>query len=252
MFTRHGCLLLHVLAPMMRSLAQDNSKVVMLSSCSFLRDSDHFAGSCGPLFHQNPQMTLRPAAAISSGTWRNDKKPISVWSGDMTDSGYPNEPIELEVYSGGWGVLRTEYGWFPVSGFAAAGSALNFKLDASQEAAPSALDLKIVQKAAEILAKEGVWNREDNRKCPVNASKWSIYCALEKAEVEVTGGFHHRRPAAEIVREIVDERTASRNYHHRLMEYNNDPTTHLQDVQSLFQEAEARIRKSSIVEAGTR
>ena len=251
MFTRHGCLLLHVLAPMMRSLAQDNSKVVMLSSCSFLRDSDHFAGSCGPLFHQNPQMTLRPAAAISSGTWRNDKKPISVWSGDMTDSGYPNEPIELEVYSGGWGVLRTEYGWFPVSGFAAAGSALNFKLDASQEAAPSALDLKIVQKAAEILAKEGVWNREDNRKCPVNASKWSIYCALEKAEVEVTGGFHHRRPAAEIVREIVDERTASRNYHHRLMEYNNDPTTHLQDVQSLFQEAEARIRKSSIVEAGT-
>lgn len=251
MFSRYGCLLLLALAPIVRSLAQDHSKAVMLSSCSFHRDGDHLAGSCGPLFHQNPQMTLRPAAAISSGTWRNDKKPISVWSGDMTDSGYPNEPMELEVYSGTWGVLRTEYGWFPVSGFIAADSTLNFKLDASQEIAPSVLDLKIVQKAAEILATEDAWNRADNRKCPANASKWSIYCALEKAEVEVTGGFHHRRPAAEIVREIVDERTASRNYHHRLMEYNNDATTHLQDVQSLFLEAEARIKKSLIVEAGT-
>ena len=249
MFSRYGCLLLLALAPIMR--AQDHSKAVMPSSCSFHRDGDHLAGSCGPLFHQNPQMTLRPAAAISSGTWRNDKKPISVWSGDMTDNGYPNEPMELEVYSGNWGVLRTEYGWFPVSGFIAADSTLNFKLDASQEVAPSVVDLKIVQKAAEILATEDAWNRDDNRKCPANASKWSIYCALEKAEIEVAGGLHHRRPAAEIVREIVDERTASRNYHHRLMEYNNDATTHLHDVQSLFLEAEARIKKSPIVEAGT-
>jgi hypothetical protein len=28
------------------------------------------------------------------------------------------------------------------------------------------------------------------------------------------------------------------------MEYNNDPTTHLQDVQSLFQQAETRITMS--------
>jgi hypothetical protein len=178
-------------------------------------------------------------------------KPSSIWSGDVTYGGDPNEPMELEVYSGNWGVLRTEYGWFPVSGFVAAGATLNFKLDASQEVPPSALDLKIVQKAAEILATEAVWNREDDRKCPAIASKWSIYCALEKAEVELTGGLHHRRPAAEIVREIVDERTADRNYHHRLMEYNNDATTHLQDIQSLFLQTEAKIRNSPIVKAGT-
>jgi hypothetical protein len=251
MFSRYVCLLLFASVPIVRPLAQDSSKAVLLSGCSFHRDGDHFDGSCGSLFHQNPQMTLRSATAMTSGVWRNDKKPISVWSGDMTDSGYPNEPMELEVYSGDWGVLRTEYGWFPVSGFVAADSTLNFKLDASQEVAPSALDLKIVQKAAEILATEDAWNRADNRKCPANASKWSIYCALERAEVEVTGGLHHRRPAAEIVREIVDERTASRNYHHRLIEYNNDATTHLQDVQSLFLEAEAKIKKSPIVEVST-
>jgi hypothetical protein len=44
------------------------------------------------------------------------------------------------------------------------------------------------------------------------------------------------------VREIVDERTKTRNYHHRMMDYNNDPTTTLADVRSLFAEAIARIK----------
>jgi hypothetical protein len=167
-------------------------------------------------------------------------KPVSVWSGDMTDHGYPNAPLELEIYTGNWGVLRTEYGWFPVSDFVA-NSNLSFRLDCTQEAKPNSLDLSILEKAAEILSAEASWNRADNRKCPADATTWSIYCSLEKAEIEVTGGFHHRRPAAKLVRKIVDERTRNRDYHHRLMEYNNDPITHLQDVQSLFKEAESEI-----------
>ena len=213
------------------------------SSCQFHRVDDHFVGSCGPLFDQNPVMTLRSAPSITTGTWRNDMKPVSVWSGDITDNGYPNAPLELEIYAGNQGVLRTEYGWFPVSDFVA-NSDLSFRLDSTQEVKPNTLDLDIVKKAAEILSTEAVWNRTDNRKCPADAKTWSIYCSLEKAEVEVTGGFHHRRPAAEIVRKIVDERARSRNYHHRLMEYNNDPATHLRDVQTLFQEAEAQIKNS--------
>jgi hypothetical protein len=57
----------------------------------------------------------------------------------------------------------------------------------------------------------------------------------------VTGGFAHRRPALEVVRTIVDERTAHRNYDHRLMDYNNDLRTQLGDVKSLFDEALARM-----------
>jgi hypothetical protein len=44
------------------------------------------------------------------------------------------------------------------------------------------------------------------------------------------------------VREIVDERTKARNYNHRMMDYNNDPTTTPADVRSLFAEALARIK----------
>lgn len=236
------CLLLFLSLPVELVAAQTPGNNIR-SDCQFHRAGDHFIGSCGSLFDQNPVMTLRPGSSIITGTWRSDIKPVSVWPGDMTDRGYPNAPLELEIYAGNWGVLRTEYGWFPVSEFVA-NSTLSFKLDSTQPVKSSSLDLSIVEKAAEILSTEDAWNRADNRKCPADATKWSIYCALEKAEVEVAGGSHHRRPAAEIVRKIVDERTANRGYHHRLMEYNNDPTTHLQDVQTLFKEAELEIKNS--------
>lgn len=234
------CLPLFLSFPVGLATAQASNSQIR-SNCQFHRTDDHFIGSCGSLFGQNPVITLRSAPSVTTGAWRSDIKPVSVWSGDMTDHGYPNAPLELEIYSGNWGILRTEYGWFPVSGFVA-NSNLSFRLDPTQAAKASALDLSILERAAEILSTEAAWNRTDNRKCSADATTWSIYCSLEKAEIEVTGGFHHRRPAAELVRKIVDERTRNRDYHHRLMDYNNDPTTHLQDVQSLFKEAESEIK----------
>jgi len=210
------------------------------SRCRFQPAGDHYLGSCGLLFGQNPAMTLHAASSISTGIWRDDLQPISVWSGDMTDEGYPNAPLELEIYKDGWGVLRSEYGWFRVTEFRSSPET-SFLLDASGEVKTNLLDKKIIARAGRILSTEKAWNRADNRKCSKNATSWSIYCAMEKAAVEVTGGFHHRRPAMELVREIVDERTAGRHYHHRLIDYNNDPTTSLADVQSLFKEALARI-----------
>lgn len=49
-------------------------------------------------------------AAVTTGVWRDDIHPASVWAGDMTDQGYPNARLELEIYADGTGVLRTEYG----------------------------------------------------------------------------------------------------------------------------------------------
>jgi len=159
----------------------------------------------------------------------------------MTDAGNPNWPVELELYSGGTGIIRTELGWYYVVGFARTDTLVQFEMDTTSEVAPSELDRQILRRAAVLLSSEARWNRADNRKCPSSATTWSIYCAVERASIEVAGGFHHRRPAAELVRELVDQRTKGRGYHHRLMDYNNDPTTRLSDVQSLFSEAQARI-----------
>jgi hypothetical protein len=214
-----------------------------LSHCTFQHVGDHFVGGCGRIFDQTPAITLKPAAGITTGIWRSDIHPSEVWSGDMTDQGNSNAVLELEIYPGEWGVLRTAYGWYPVTHFVS--SPMAFDLDASNEShevAPNLLDEKIVQEAAQLLSTPATWNRVDNRNCPASATTWSIYCAMIKAAISVTGGSHHRRPAMEAVRGIVDERTATRNYHHRLMDYNNDPTTTLGDVQSLFSEALTRMR----------
>jgi hypothetical protein len=152
------------------------------------------------------------------------------------------DDVEIEIYAGGTGVIRTYDGWYPVSGLEARDSMLRFQIDTAHEVLPNELDREILQHAAAIITSDAVWNRADNRKCPPNATTWSIYCAEERASIEVTGGFHHRRPALELVREIVDERTQKKTYPHRLMGYNNDPTTHLEDVRSLFAEAISRIK----------
>jgi hypothetical protein len=129
-----------------------------------------------------------------------------------------------------------------VSVFESGASALRFTVDAEHEVAPNALDREVVQRAASILTNDAVWNRAENRECAPSVTTWSIYCAIERASRDVARGFHHRRPALELVRKIVDERTQDRSYDHRLMDYNNDPSTHLADVRSLFAEAVARIK----------
>jgi hypothetical protein len=188
---------------------------------------------------------MRAEKAISTGTWRKDLRPDSAWGVEAKGSESLSQPMEIEVYSGGSGVFRTAVGWFPVSGFVQARDTLKFDLDVTKQVPPNDLDRAVVQRAASILSSDAVWNRADDRDCKADARTWSIYCALERATVQVTGGFHHRRPALEVVRAIVDERAAGRGYEHRLMDYNNDPATHLQDVQSLFTEALARIERAS-------
>jgi len=153
------------------------------------------------------------------------------------------DAVEIEIYDGGIGVIRTYEGWFPVTGFSTNAATLHFRFDGKHEVPPNAADKAILERASQVIVSDAVWNRADDRKCPANATTWSIYCAVERAMIEVTGGFNHRRPAGQLIREIVDERSANRNYSHRMMDYNNDPQTVLADVRSLFAEAIARIKR---------
>jgi hypothetical protein len=211
-------------------------------TCTLHRSGGEWVGPCGTLIEdERTSLSIAPAAAITSGVWRRGETPSAVWAGTVIVGQEAATPVEIEVYGDGTGAIRTQFGWFPVSHFVAATDSLHLDIDSSREVAPSSVDREIVERAAQILSSDRVWNRADDRHCPGDATKWSIYCAMEKATVEVTGAFHHRRPALQVVRAIVDQRTTGRPYDHRLMDYNNDPTTHLGDVQSLFAEAIERI-----------
>jgi len=96
------------------------------------------------------------------------------------------------------------------------------------------LDLQIVRNARAILDAPAKWNRADNRKCPADATTFSLYCALQKATVEAGRSFEHRGAALQEIRFVIDEITISREYDHRLMDYNNDPRTTFADIQDVF------------------
>ena len=104
-------------------------------------------------------------------------------------------------------------------------------------------DVRILQRAEQILDSPAKWNRNDNRNCPADAKTFSLYCAIERATDEITGHFAHREAAMQEARFVVDSVAANRNYEHRLMNYNNDPTTTLADIQHVLRTAEANIEK---------
>ena len=147
------------------SVAATPKDSTALSTCTFAGDSA-VTGSCGRLFDQTPKMTLRRTHSVVGGAWRSGASPQADWYGDMTDQGFPNAPIQLQIYGGGSGILQTIYGWFSVTQYRTTPSGIAFDLDGLHEVSPDALDAQIIRRAAEILSSPAVWNRADDRKCP--------------------------------------------------------------------------------------
>jgi hypothetical protein len=105
-------------------------------------------------------------------------------------------------------------------------------------------DVRILQKAGALLKDESVWNRADDRDCADDEAtgKRSLFCALQKACVEVLGTYDHRRVALQEVRFAVEDATRGQKFEHRLRDFNNLPTTRLVDVKAVLQVATARVK----------
>jgi hypothetical protein len=105
-------------------------------------------------------------------------------------------------------------------------------------------DLRILLKTAELLKDESVWNRKDDRDCDDDEAtgKRSLFCALQKACIEVLGAYDHRRVALQEVRFAVEDATRGQDFEHRLRDFNNLPTTRLADIKRVLQVATDRVR----------
>lgn len=105
-------------------------------------------------------------------------------------------------------------------------------------------DVQIAKRARQLLDSPKKWNRADTRVCPPGAKALSLYCALEKATDEVSGNFEHRGAAMQEARFVIENVSPKgKDYDHRLMGYNNDPTTTFADVQKVLRLLETRIAK---------
>jgi hypothetical protein len=113
-----------------------------------------------------------------------------------------------------------------------------------RDQAVTADDLRILARASELLKDESVWNRADDRVCKDDEAmgKRSLFCALEKACVDVLGSYDHRRVALQEVRFAVQDATRGQNFAHRLMDFNNLPSTRLSDIKAVLQVATDRVK----------
>jgi hypothetical protein len=105
-------------------------------------------------------------------------------------------------------------------------------------------DLRILTDAAALLKDESVWTRADDRECKDDEAtgKRSLFCALQKACIDVLGKYDHRRVALQEVRFAVEDATRGQDFEHRLKNFNNLPTTRLTDIQAVFEVAADRVR----------
>ena len=102
-------------------------------------------------------------------------------------------------------------------------------------------DVAILQRADEILSSAAVWNRHDTRICNQDDRTWSLFCALEKASLFVLGEYRHREVALQEVRFAVEEASQGKQFEHRLMDYNNLPTTTFDDIKRVLGVAKERV-----------
>jgi hypothetical protein len=107
---------------------------------------------------------------------------------------------------------------------------------------PSETDVRILQRAKQLLAAESAWDRSASRDCTGASSRRTLYCAIRQASFETTGNFRHRRPALQAVRDEIGVLKPDAHYEHRLSGFNADPSVALRDVQHLLDLSVARIQ----------
>jgi hypothetical protein len=167
------------------------------------------------------------------------------WLGTMQGV-QPEDPTRLEIVANSKGkgyVGRTPFGWFPVDKLELTNNALFVSMNANSQVRPTQNDIAIVSRALELLPNEAQWNKNDNRQCPAAQTKISLFCALQKATTEISGGIHYRQPALQAVREVLNTVDAKRIKTHRIMDYNNHPDTTLAEIHLVLKNAETALRR---------
>jgi hypothetical protein len=224
-------------------------------NCTLRRSGPEFKGSCEIPCQVNAFLAVtvlgaeakadctappRQRAAVLRKTEKGDG-----WLGTM-EGLHPEDPSRFEVVDGtnaAARVAKTPFGWFALRSIKADGDALTLAIAIDKLLPPTADDIRIIQRARELLSDVKVWNKNDDRNCPPDLQQWSLFCALMRATTEVSGGIHYRQPALYAVREVLNEVGGSRVHKHRLKDYNNHPDTTLEDIHNLLRTAQSRLEK---------
>ena len=101
------------------------------------------------------------------------------------------------------------------------------------------IDVQILKRADAILSSELVWSKADDRKCQddIDANKYSLFCALYKASLDIVGEYDHRKAGLQQIRWLIQDQFQDRLAGHRLMDFNNHEKTRFDEVKELLKQS---------------
>lgn len=111
-------------------------------------------------------------------------------------------------------------------------------------------DIAVLDRTIEILGDQQNWSRTGDRSCEVEGPQLNLYCALRRASIDVSGEFKHRSAALQQVRHAIERQRPGVEYAHRLMDYNNDPSTSFEDLHAVLRDARGRLEADWTVRDG--
>jgi hypothetical protein len=105
-------------------------------------------------------------------------------------------------------------------------------------------DIAIAKRAAQLLNGGRSWNRRDDRVCDDGGYpyRWSLFCALHQASIELASDYEHLRPVMKAVRKAIMERYPNRTFAHTLRDFNNE-APQFQPIAEVLEEAMAMLTK---------
>jgi hypothetical protein len=223
-------------------------------NCSLKAEGSGYKGSCNVTCSVNAlainfagvepkracQGPLRNVSATLAKTNISGK-----WLGTMQGV-QPEDPTRFEIVAnvGATGsVARTPFGWFAISEMQETSNTLAINVNARQQVRPTKNDIAIIARAIQMLPSDEVWNKNDNRQCPSGQPKISMFCALQNATTEISGGIHYRQPALQAVREVLNTVDPKRIKTHRIMDFNNHPDTTLAEIHDLLKQAQSKVER---------
>jgi hypothetical protein len=114
-----------------------------------------------------------------------------------------------------------------------------------QERPATPEDLRILDRADQILSDATKWDRADDRVCEPADRTWSLFCALQQATTEVIAQYDHDdrmgQAALREVRLVIEDLPGGRQFQHRLMDFNNLSTTRFEDIKMVLHRARDRV-----------
>lgn len=105
-------------------------------------------------------------------------------------------------------------------------------------------DVKIIERAEQLLNNGKNWRRNDNRICDSGEypDQWSLFCALHQASIDVAAEYRHIRPAMKAVRNAIQNSDPAKKYAHLLQDFNNEAKDYEIIRQVLRQARETLVR----------